>query len=192
MVGFGSRTAKRPRDRLARLENGERLSLPHGRRDGIDHRHRNSISDLVRQAGQRRAGQNDDIGVVLFDREVRQSHQHVFLLGLDIRDGLKGFVERADAGAARLQPVHGDAFLIPGRERAAKTSRWKIAARACRRSASPLRQGRRPEIENSSRAPNRPGSPNAAMIAASKPEPASASISSAIAPPICASARVAM
>ncbi len=45
---------------------------------------------------------------------------------------------------------------------------------------------------NSSRAPNRPGSPNAAITAASMPSPASASISSAIAPPICASARVAI
>ena len=66
-------------DRLARFEHGERLRLTHGGRDGINDGHRNTVAHFRREPGKRRAGQDDDIGAVLFDRLVGERDQQLFL-----------------------------------------------------------------------------------------------------------------
>ncbi len=83
--------------------------------------------------GERRTGQDDDVGAVLLDRAVGERNQQVFLLGLHLRDRLKRTVERADAGATRAQCRAWRRIprtRAPARRR---RSRWKSAARPCRR-----------------------------------------------------------
>ncbi|MEZ0102573.1 hypothetical protein ABIF25_006155 [Bradyrhizobium elkanii] len=185
-------TAEGAGHRLARLEHGERFGLPHRRRDRIDHRHRNAVADLCRESGERRARQDDDVGVVLLDRAVGERDQQFLLLSActcEI-DWKRPSSARMPAQRA-FSPCMATHSSYQGASAPAKVT---IANRRPSMQAVSIAASANPTTgkANSSRAPNRPGSPNAAITAASTPGAASASISSAIAPPIWASARVAI
>ena len=58
---------------LARIQAHQPLGHRHGGLDAVDQRHGHAIADLVGEAGERRAGQDDDVGAVVGDRALARS-----------------------------------------------------------------------------------------------------------------------
>ena len=117
MVGLASGRRKVASDRLADPERHKRLGLFDRRRHLIDDRNWDAVTNARGKTSKRRAGEDHDVRFELERRLSREFGEEAFLLVLHVADGLEGIVEHADAGASSGQPVHVDAFLVPGAER---------------------------------------------------------------------------
>ena len=150
-------------------QRDQRLGMAHGAGHAVDHRAPAGWPrERARQAGQRRAGQHDDVGAVLGDAALGQRHQALALVALHVADVGQRLVERADAGQPAVEAVglRRSRGTRPGC--AARSRRSRSAGRAGRRWPAPPRSGPVTGHGSTSRRPPRPGSPKAATITASK------------------------
>ena len=137
---------------LAGPQRDERLGELHGGLDRIDHRHGDAMLDAVRQAGERRAREDDDIGLRVGDESIGKLDQKVRHLVAHLQDRRERAAERVHAGAARLEAVHLDAVLIPGLQGLGERHDGELAAEHAGRQHRRLRHADDGDVEQLARA----------------------------------------
>jgi hypothetical protein len=108
--------------------------------------------DAVRQAGERRAREDDDVGLRVGDESIGKLDQKVRHLVAHLQDRRERAAERVHAGAARLEAVHLDAVLIPRLQGLGERHDGELAAEHAGRQHRRLRHADDGDVEQLARA----------------------------------------
>ena len=112
-----------------RPQGDKRLGLLHRGRNWIDDRYADQIPRARRETGERRAGEDSNIGVALRNRFVGKIDERWPVRFARVLQRTEAAIERDNARTAAFEAVHRDAVAIPPAKRARESDDEELSAK---------------------------------------------------------------